>query len=122
MAWRVVSLGMAEFHADSDPERALEWRDDHPRALLKLAEQRLIEGRLDDADALARRSLLADPLDGRGYRVLATWRDCAGPEAAAGVHGSRITPRPARRARRAWAAQIASRMRTPRRGCGTTIE
>ena len=107
-AWRVVSLAMAEFLADAEPERALEWRDDHPGALLKLSEQRLIEGRLDEAEALARRSLAADPLDGRGYRVLGNVAGLRGDSKQqqammdlAARHAPRDVPA------RAWAAQIA---------------
>jgi len=70
-AWRILSLAMADFHAGSDPARALGWRPDHPAALLRLAEKQVASGNFDAAAALARRALAADPLDGRAYRVLA---------------------------------------------------
>jgi len=34
LAWRALSLGMADHYARSDPERALSWRSDHPEARL----------------------------------------------------------------------------------------
>jgi tetratricopeptide (TPR) repeat protein len=99
---------MAEFYADTEPQRALQWRAQHPRALLNLAEQRLAQVRLDEAATLARRSLAADPLDGRGYRVLGNVaglkRDRNRQQAMmnlAVMHAPRDV------AARAWSAQIA---------------
>ena len=71
MAWRVVSLGMADHFASSDPERALSWRGNHPEALFQQA-QRLAEepGQSAAAARFARLALQANPLDGRPYRVL----------------------------------------------------
>jgi len=107
-AWHIVSLAMAEFYADTEPQRALEWRAEHPRALLNLAQQRLVQGRLDEAATLARRSLAADPLDGRGYRVLGNVaglkRDRKQQQAMMEL-AVRHAPRDV--AARAWAAQIA---------------
>ena len=37
IAWRVLSLGMADHYAVTDPERALAWRGDHPEARLQAA-------------------------------------------------------------------------------------
>jgi tetratricopeptide (TPR) repeat protein len=106
--WRIVSLAMAEFLADTDPARALEWRSDHPRALLGLAERRLIQGRLDEAETLAKRMAAADPLDGRAYRVLGNIAGLRGDRKhqfammnLAALHAPRDIPA------RAWAAQIA---------------
>ena len=83
-AWRVLSLGMADHLAVTDPARALWWRGDHPEALVREAERlaRAVvpdeatgtagptTGRAAEAEALARRAIRANPLDGRGYRVL----------------------------------------------------
>jgi len=106
--WRVLALAMAEYLADTNPERALQWRADYPRALLKLSEQRLIQGKLDESEALARRLLAADPLDGRAYRVLGNVAGLRGDRerqfammALAARHAPRDIPA------RAWAAQIA---------------
>ena len=82
-AWRVLSLGMADHFAVSDPGRALWWRGDHPEALVREAE-RLARGEAvgpegpptvgggeaGAAEMMARRAIRANPLDGRGYRVL----------------------------------------------------
>jgi len=72
LAWRAVSLGLADHFADTDPARALSWRDDHPVALFRAAEEAARDpDRSAEAAKLARRALAADPLDGRPYRVLA---------------------------------------------------
>src|SRR5678815_3574378 len=70
-AWRIVSLAIADFYADSDPARALQWRPAHPDAVLMLAEKNVAGRKFDAAEALAKRALAANPLDGRAYRVLA---------------------------------------------------
>ena len=68
-AWRVLSLGMADNLARSDPQRALAWRSDHPAALVGLAE-RLVDSDPARAAELARAALAANPLEGRAYRAL----------------------------------------------------
>ncbi|WP_146910506.1 tetratricopeptide repeat protein [Arenimonas daejeonensis] len=79
VGWRVLSLGMADHYASSDPERALSWRGDHPEALLHLAERRAATpGTAAEAEDLARRALALNPLDGRPYRVLGQLRTAAG--------------------------------------------
>lgn len=83
-AWRVLSLGMADHYATTDPERALGWRADHPLALLRAADEAAEDPvRADEAADFARRALHADPLDGRPYRVLARLAAEAGDEARA---------------------------------------
>lgn len=73
--WRVLTLGMADHFAVSDPARALGWRADHPEALVREAE-RLAKAAgpgsppSKAAEAMAWRAVRANPLDGRGYRVL----------------------------------------------------
>ena len=78
IGWRLLSLGMAERFARSDPARALSWNSGHPVALVLQAERLAEAG--DDARAreLARRALQANPLDGRGFRVLARLAGRAG--------------------------------------------
>ena len=70
-SWRILALTQAERWASEDPQRALRWSPRHPQALLALAEQQLAAGRLDAARATARRLLAVEPLEGRGFRVLA---------------------------------------------------
>jgi len=71
VAWRVLSLGMAEQFARTQPVRALSWRSDHPVALVLQAERLAASGRdAASASRLARQALQANPLDGRGFRVL----------------------------------------------------
>lgn len=78
IGWRVLSLGMAEHFARTDPARSLSWNSGHPVALVLQAERLAEAG--DDAGArdLARRALQANPLDGRGFRVLARLASKAG--------------------------------------------
>jgi hypothetical protein len=72
IAWRVLTLGMAEHLARRDPGAALAWRAGNSEALL------LRFGPQGDASidpalqvATARAGIRAAPLDGRGYRLLA---------------------------------------------------
>lgn len=88
LGWRVLSLGLADHYAVSDPARALAWRGDHPEALLREAE-RLAKppGDATRAGELARRALRANPLDGRPYRVLGQLAHASGDtERAAGLY------------------------------------
>jgi len=83
-AWRVASLGLADHYAETNPQRALFWRDDHPVALLRAAEAAAKDSaRADEAWAYAERALQADPLDGRPYRVLAQLALATGDETRA---------------------------------------
>lgn len=83
VGWRVLTLGLADHYASSDPDRALYWRPDHPEALLRFAEREAQDGDLEAAERAARRALAVDPLDGRAFRVLGHLRDRAGrPEEA----------------------------------------
>jgi hypothetical protein len=38
LAWRVLSLGLADYLARDKPEQALFWRSSHPEALFRMAE------------------------------------------------------------------------------------
>ena len=70
LGWRVLSLGIADHLADSDPHAALHWRSNHGEALLAAA---LANPGKDPsrADEYARRALAAYPLQGVAWRVLA---------------------------------------------------
>lgn len=70
-AWRIVTIWLADRWAVEDPVRALHWIDRHPTALLALAETQLDEGKLEAARITARKLLGVEPLEGRGFRVLA---------------------------------------------------
>jgi tetratricopeptide (TPR) repeat protein len=70
-AWRIVVIAGADNLADADPDRALHWLPDHPRALLALAERQLAADDVFIAADSARRLLAAAPLEGRAFRVLA---------------------------------------------------
>lgn len=107
-AWRVVSLAIADFYADSDPARALQWRPAHPDALLRLAEKNVAGRKFDAAEALAKRALAANPLDGRAYRVLADAASARGDRARQqALIALAVQHAPRDIAARAWAAQIA---------------
>jgi hypothetical protein len=73
LAWRVVTLNLADYYADlGTPEgsaAALNWRPDHPKALVDLALARI---QTDPADAsrLLRAALKANPTDGRALAML----------------------------------------------------
>lgn len=81
--WWIFSEGLADQNARARPEAALRWRPDHPRALARLAEHRLLAGDITGAEALARRAIAADPLESGGFHVLALAAEAKGDEAAA---------------------------------------
>ena len=70
-AYRIIAITQADRWAGKNPEVALQWMPRHPQALLTLAERQLAAGRIDEARATARRLLAVEPLEGRGFRVLA---------------------------------------------------
>lgn len=108
VAWRVATLAMADYYAGVDPEQALEWRADHPEALLQLAEQAIDRHDPDAATSLAQRALAVDPLDGRGYRVLAEVALAQGDrKRQAELIALAVKHSPRDLQARAWAAQIA---------------
>ena len=71
LAWRVLSLGMADQLAVSNPEKALFWRPNHPEALIRMAEKNISAKQWQQANTAAEKALRANPLDGRPLRVLA---------------------------------------------------
>ena len=83
LGWRVLSLGMAEHYADSQPARALFWRADHPQALLRLAEQQAAAKQWSEAERHAKAALRGNRLDGRAFRILAQVAEAAGQPAKA---------------------------------------
>lgn len=104
--WRVIGQMQAERYAQTEPERALRWRPDDPRALLALAERQLAQGDAAAAQATARRVLAQEPLQGEAFRVLAAASDKQGDRAQA-FRLYRIAARRAPRdaPTRAWLAQ-----------------
>lgn len=104
--WRVSSLALADHHATSDPETALGWRSEHAEALIARA-QTLSRDPAQAAAAaeLAHRALRADPIDGRGYRVLGSLADKAGETArAAELFGLAVARTPRDIPSRTWLA------------------
>jgi hypothetical protein len=101
LAWRVVTLGMADHFAASDPARALEWRSDHPQALLRLAERTASDpAKAAETRELATKALRANPLDGRPYRLLGQTE--ADPGKAAALVGIAAARSPRDPVSQAW--------------------
>jgi hypothetical protein len=71
LAERIISLGMSDFLAKENPEKALSWRSDHPEALVRSAEKALAEKDWQKARETALAAISANALDGRPLRVLA---------------------------------------------------
>ena len=96
LAWRALSLGMADHYARSDPARALAWRSDHPEALLQSALRHVAANDWPAAKRDAERALKARPIDGRPLRVLAQVAEQGGDEARALMlyrQAARLAPR-----------------------------
>lgn len=71
LAWRVLSLGMADVKSRTAPEQTLQWRPQHSAALFLLAEQQIkAPTLLDQAKKNAAAALRAYPFEGRAYRIL----------------------------------------------------
>lgn len=106
--WRIVAITRADALAASQPEAALRWIPDHPQARLLLAERALAAGDLPAARTHARRLLATEPLEGRGFRVLAAAADRDGDTASAQALyqiAARRSPRDV--ATQAWLAERA---------------
>lgn len=71
LAWRIVTLGMADHHAQElkAPVAALEWDAHHPDALLKLGLRDTVENP-EAALARLRAAVAANPAEGRAYAAL----------------------------------------------------
>jgi tetratricopeptide (TPR) repeat protein len=104
LGWQALSLGLADHYAATDPGRALAWHSQHPEALLRRAEQLASDpAQAAAAEAHARRALVANPLDGRAYRVLGQLADAAGDiDRAAGLYGLAADRSPQDLRARAW--------------------
>lgn len=76
--WRIVGQMQAERYAETEPERALRWRPDHPQARLALARRQLAQGDAAAARANARRLLAHEPLQGAAFALLAEAADRQG--------------------------------------------
>lgn len=82
-AWRVATLGLADAFAPTHPAAALQWRPEHPEALVVRAEARLRAKDAATARAMASAGIEAAPLDGRGYRTLGMDAEASGDSARA---------------------------------------
>lgn len=78
VAWRIISLGVADRYARSDPDRALRWRPDHALALAVRAERYAQSLQWNLAQVSARAALVSNPLESRAFRVLAQHADALG--------------------------------------------
>lgn len=87
---------------------ALEWRPQHPEALLGQATHALKAGDLDAAAAAARKVLQVEPAEGRGYRVLAQVAAARKqPDQARALYRIAVRRAPRDLPSRAWLAQDA---------------
>ncbi len=76
LAWRVLSLGVADAESRTSPEQALLWRTQHSSALFLLAEQQAKNPESqDEARKNALAALRAYPFEGRAYRILGQLAD-----------------------------------------------
>lgn len=82
-AWRIFTLGLADYWAVSVPVRALYWRSNHPGALSQAAQDQMAAKNYSPAQGLARLGIAAHPLGGTNYRVLAGIADVSGDSALA---------------------------------------
>lgn len=66
--WRILSHGLADHHAQTDPERALSWMPSHPAAQLALIERQFAANQFDAALTSAHALLAREPLQGEAWR------------------------------------------------------
>jgi len=105
-AWRVLWVTRADGLAKADPERTLGMAPRQPEALLALAERQLSAGQRQQAVATARRLLSVEPLQGRGFRVLAQAAEQEGDAASAlALYEIAVRRSPRDVTSRAWLAQ-----------------
>ena len=74
LAWQIVALGQAQTETELAPQAALRWRANFAPALSNAAELTAIDafssGQLARSADLARRALLASPLEAKALRIL----------------------------------------------------
>lgn len=88
LAWLIVTMAAADRYAQSNPERALLWVSEDPKALIELAEKKLnaenpSDAELAAAERLARVALEETPLAARAIRVFGLVAEKRGREAEA---------------------------------------
>jgi tetratricopeptide (TPR) repeat protein len=83
LAWRCITLGMADLLTPSDPAAATYWRAAHPAAQYEVAQADFLAHRDDAAIVHARLSIASNPLDGRAYRIAAALAERVGDQARA---------------------------------------
>ena len=83
IAWRCVTMGMADLLVWSDPAAATGWRVAHPAAQYEAAQSDLLAQRDAVAMIHARIGIASNPLDGRDYRIAAAVAESAGDRVGA---------------------------------------
>lgn len=90
LAWYVIALNMADFHAEKAGEgnraavdKALWWNDDHPRALALKGRWLIRDGKPAEAEPWLQRAVRANPADARPLVDLAHLKAEAGEQALA---------------------------------------
>ncbi len=69
-AWRISAHTLADTTVETNPQAALAWIPDHPRARLLLAREQLDQGRLQDAANNATALLEREPLQSGAWVIL----------------------------------------------------
>lgn len=105
--WRAWTLGMADHLAQGEPLASLQWRSEHPLALIKAAELMALKQGPGDKEAqdFAQAALQEDPRDGRAYRVMGEVAERSGGLGQAATfyeRAARLSPRDV--PSRAWLA------------------
>lgn len=83
LAWRCLSLGMADLLASTNPTNAISWRAAHPEAEYAMAQADFLTHQNALAMLHARLAIASAPLDGRAYRVAAAVAESMGDQVRA---------------------------------------
>lgn len=104
--WRILVTGMSDhLAAAGHPQQSLGWDRNNPAALATLAGEQRAHGNLDQAAESARALLQREPLDGKGFVILAELAEAAPDQAQATLMSSiAIRRAPYTLAPRAWLA------------------